>query len=99
MKKILVLIIGILCSYNAISQSAITYNNRGVNKFATGDYKNALLDYNKAIELNPKDASVYYNRGFAKANLGIVNEACLDWSKAGEMGYWKAYDTIKKYCN
>ena len=29
----------------------------------------AILNFNKAIELNPKNADAYYNRGFAKICL------------------------------
>jgi len=31
--------------------------------------------------------------------LGQKDSGCLDLSKAGELGYFKAYETIKKYCN
>jgi len=31
--------------------------------------------------------------------MGDKNGACLDWSKAALLGYAKAFDTIKKYCN
>ena len=27
------------------------------------------------------------------------NNACIDWSEVGELGYSKAYDKIKQYCN
>ena len=33
------------------------------------DYKGAIQDYNKAIEINPNDADAYNNRGNAKAKL------------------------------
>ncbi len=46
------------------------YYDSGVEKANSGDYEGAIEDYNKAIEINPKDADAYHNRGFAKAELG-----------------------------
>ena len=36
-------------------------------KMSLKQHKEAIADYDKAIELNPKDADAYYNRGVAKA--------------------------------
>ena len=75
------------------------YYNRGVAKAKSGDYRGAIEDYNKAIEINPKLAEAYYNRGVAKIGLGQKYSGCLDLSRAGKLGYSKAYEAIKKYCN
>ena len=74
------------------------YNNRGYAKHDLGDQRGALQDFNKAIELNPNDARAYSNRGVIKIKLGQKDSGCLDLSKAGEMGYMKAYDVIKEFC-
>ncbi len=37
--------------------------------------------------------------GVAKLGLGQKDSGCLDLSKAGELGFDKAYESIKKYCN
>ncbi len=58
-----------------------------------------IENYNKAIEINPKDADTYYNRGLAKIELGQKYSGCLDLSKAGDLGHSEAYEAIKKYCN
>jgi hypothetical protein len=63
------------------------------------DYRGAILDFNMAIELNPKSGDAYYSRGLAKIALNDVNGGCLDLSKAGELGYDRAYEVIKKLCN
>jgi len=63
------------------------------------DYKGAIEDCNKAIELNPNYAKTYYNRGNSKIRLGQKDDDCLDFSKAGELGLAKAYENIKEYCN
>jgi len=63
------------------------------------DFRGAIQDFSKAIEINENDASAYLNRGIAKYNLGNKPDACLDWSKAGELGDYNAYDLIKENCN
>jgi len=70
MKQALILIISIL-SINFYGQTvglnptdAVSYNQRGNDRFRLGDYKRAIEDYTKAIELklaNEKEA--YCNRG------------------------------------
>lgn len=78
---------------------ASKYYDRAQCKFTLEDYRGAISDYNKAIELNPNEKLAYYNRGIAKYNLNQLDSACLDWSKAGELGFPEAYDLIRKYCN
>ena len=46
------------------------YHNKGNAKVNLGDYRGAIQDYSKAIELNPNNANAYYNRGNAKSALG-----------------------------
>jgi len=75
------------------------YYNRGVAKGLLGDKRGAIEDFNKAIELNPKDVKAYAGRGGAKIFLGQKDSGCLDLSKAGELGYFEAYEVIKKHCN
>jgi len=63
-----------------------------------GDYRGALQDFNKAIELKPDLAEAYGARGLSKIKLGQKDSGCLDLSKAGELGAIQAYDTIEQYC-
>jgi len=65
--------------------SAEEYINSGNEKADAGDYQEAIKDYNKAIELNPKDAEAYYNRGLAKVKLGDYRGAIEDFNKAIEI--------------
>ncbi len=77
----------------------MAYFNRGNAKYELEDYRGAIADYSKAIEINPNDADAYGNRGIAMIKLGQKDSGCLDLSKAGELGYFDAYDVIKEYCN
>lgn len=75
-----------------------TAKESGDAKLRLEDYKGAIADYSKAIELNPKNAKAYYSRGLAKLLMGQKDSGCIDLSKAGELGYDKAYDAIKEDC-
>ena len=83
----------------AYTQTADDYFNSGVTKYDLKDYKGAIQDYTKAIELNPKLAEAYNNRGLTKITSGQKDSGCLDLSKAGELGLVEADETIKEYCN
>ena len=87
-------------------QGAIEYLQRGNESHALGNYKEAITDYDKAIELNPEYAEAYNNRGLAKFNLGKYKEAIKDYDKAIELNpkYAKAHNNrgfvnlaLKKY--
>ena len=46
------------------------------------DNEGALADYNKAIEINPKDSEAYNNRGVVKKRLNFNVGALSDYSQA-----------------
>jgi Flp pilus assembly protein TadD len=46
----------------------------------------AISDYNKAIELDPNNASAYYNRAISKYYTNDLNGACEDARKSGSLG-------------
>ncbi len=49
-------------------------------------YEKAIVDYNKAIALNPNDVGAYTNRGVAYALSGNMGRAISDFQKACNMG-------------
>ena len=61
------------------------------------DYKNAITNYDMAIERNSKLAEAYYNRGIAKIFVGDTHGGLKDFGKAGELGIYDAYALMKKY--
>ena len=84
------------------SQTAVEYNNRGLSKKDLLDYKGAIVEYNKAIEISPKYAEAYKNRGTAKTLLQDYIGAISDYNKAIEIDskYAIAYynrATVKNY--
>ena len=57
--------------------------NRAQDNFELADYKEAILDYNKALELSPTEICLVYSmRGNAKRNLGDFDGAISDQNKA-----------------
>ena len=59
--------------------------NRGNAKAELKEYSEAIADYDKAIELDPKLAPAYYNRGITYRELGKEEEAKKDFKKAQEL--------------
>ncbi len=61
------------------------------------DYRAAIVDYDRAIQLDPKFADAYFNRGLTHIFLGNNRQGIQDLSKAGELGLFSAYNIIKRF--
>lgn len=68
-------------------------------KYNSNDYSGAIIDFTKAISLDPKDDFSYLYRGCAELLLNQRQKACLDWNIAKKYGNKKAIVFINKYCN
>src|SRR3989338_5030904 len=58
------------------------YYARGLTHGEEGKFGRAIVDYTKALEINPDHKSAYYNRGFAYAMNGNLDQAISDYTKA-----------------
>ncbi|MDP4284492.1 MAG: tetratricopeptide repeat protein [Bacteroidota bacterium] len=58
---------------------------RGGTRFDKKDYRGAISDYNKAIELTPNDETIFSARGHAKDELEDYEGAIKDYDKAIEL--------------
>ena len=58
---------------------------RGLIKEAKGLYDEAIADFNKAIEADPKHSRAFANRGIVKQIKGLLDDAIADYSKAIEL--------------
>ena len=67
------------------SKDAEVYNNRGFAYCEIGQYDQAISDFSKAIEINPRLAPAYNNRGTAYLYTARYEQAILDLSKAVEI--------------
>jgi TonB family protein len=81
------------------------YQNRANANFVMGEYDTAITDYNKAIELNPKEAAVYFSRGLAHFNKQSFTPAIADFDKVIEldpkeaMAYFKRGNALERTGN
>jgi tetratricopeptide (TPR) repeat protein len=64
-----------------------------------GDFSGAIVNYNSILKIDSTSAKVFYLRGLSLLSLNDDKNACMDFNKAGELGYFDAYDMIKKYCD
>src|SRR5205809_2544876 len=60
--------------------------NFGIEKAQNGDLDGAMADFNRAIELNPKDDAPYYNRAQARRLKNDTAGAIADYTRAIELG-------------
>ena len=63
----------------------IAYNNRGDAKYELKDFKGAISDYDKAINIKKQAPGVYSNRGNSKKELGDYKGAISDYNVAIEI--------------
>jgi tetratricopeptide (TPR) repeat protein len=66
----------------SIAPHSLYYTNRGNTFVALKQYDKALLDYDKAIQLNPNLALAYMNRGSLYTVLKKYDKALADHNKA-----------------
>ena len=86
MKTQLILIATFFVVSFAHSQTAEEYYKRGVHKSNyLEDYRGAIADLSKAIELNPKFTQAYFHRAGGKGKLEDYRGAIADLSKAIEL--------------
>ena len=63
----------------------VAYNNRGNGYANLSNEKQAVSDYDKAIEINPNFSAAYVNRGGSYFKLGNYKQAIEDLGKAIEI--------------
>ena len=49
-------------------------------------YREAILDFDHVIQVNPNNYEAYNNRGWAKKGLGDDKGACQDWQYSKKKG-------------
>lgn len=82
---LIIFIFSLFSLHNSLAQTAEDYVNQGLEKSKKGDTKGAILDFNKAIGLDPKQAKIYYYRGEVKFDNQDYQEAIVDFSKTIEL--------------
>lgn len=62
--------------------SAQTFNLLGTRFADEGNYVEALRNFNRAIEIDPGNATAYFNKGTVKVKLGDLTGSKTDFQKA-----------------
>ena len=93
MKKLILFLV--VLNLISFGQTAEDYFNKGISKFSLQDYRGAISDYSKAIQLNPDYADAYNNRGCANLYFKDYTEAIADYNIAIQLNP----DNDKAYYN
>lgn len=64
---------------------AFYYNLKGSSKADEGKFREALENFNKALELNPESSAALFNRATIKADIGDLKGAKEDFIKVREI--------------
>ncbi len=67
------------------SKDAKFYNNRGVAYGEKGQYDQAISDFNRALEINPRYQKAYSNRGTTYRLMRQFDRAISDFNRAIEI--------------
>ena len=65
-------------------KDALYYTNRGIEKTNSGDFKGAIEDFDKSIELKSDWALTYFSKAIAFHNLMRLEDAYENYTKAIE---------------
>lgn len=81
------------------------FQKKGDSNFVKGEYDLAVVNYSKAIDLNPKEPSIYLSRGLVYYNRKFYELAIGDYGKVIEidpketMAYYYRGDSFEKLGN
>ena len=71
-----------ISSYTDLNED---FQRKGIEKLELGNYNGAIIDFSKAIEIDPNDAVTYDYRGVAKAKRGDFSGSIIDYNKSLEL--------------
>jgi len=75
---------------------SLIYKHRGMAKFAQSNYHDAIADFNKAMELDPKSYRVAYYRGVVRSVLKQFPEAIDDYTMSLEINPYQAFCLFRR---
>jgi putative GTP pyrophosphokinase len=75
---------------------SLIYKHRGMANFAQSNYEDAIQDFNKALELDPKSYRVAYYRGVVRSVLKQFSEAIDDYTMSLEINPYQAFCLFRR---
>lgn len=87
MKKIISILAAALITFGTYAQKEESQAlvRSGVTKISSGDFANAILDFNAAIEKDPKNLDAYLKRAFCYSSNGNYQGAIDDYTTVIEL--------------
>jgi tetratricopeptide (TPR) repeat protein len=82
-------------SRNNLPNNADICNGKGIKYAKSGQYQQAIENFNEVIRLKPDYADAYYNRALVYLNQGNKAQCCRDAQKACELGNCKILEFCK----
>ena len=91
---ILAILIGCATTQQIEESDPVALFNQGLALLEDGQYDQAIVYFNKAIEINPRYAEAYNSRGYVFRKRGQYEKAISDCNKAIEINprYAEAYN-------
>lgn len=80
------------------SENVYAYGNRGWAKNFLENYDEAIIDFNKALEIDSTFQPAYVNRAISYAKLGKLDKACADYKKAKILGFNEPEESLEELC-
>ena len=68
-------------------------------KIKLKDVEGAHKNFSRIVLFDSTSAKAYYFLGTSEIALEEYDKACRNFKKAGDLGYFDAYEMIKKYCD
>ena len=78
---VLVLIATIGCATTVSDKTPEAFNKRGIDHARSGEYQQAIDEFDQTIRLDSNNAKAYYNRGLVHAHLGKSQQALEDFNQ------------------
>jgi len=75
---------------------SLIYKHRGMANFAQSNYQDAILDFNKALELDPKNYRVAYYRGVVRSVFKQFPEAIDDYTMSLDINPYQAFCLFRR---
>jgi len=80
-------------------ETAEALTARGQLKVQLSNMEDAMIDYDRAIEITSDFGNAYFNRAALYYIFGDVQKACDDWKKSKEYGVQQADEVLISMCN